>query len=89
VALSYEPAENMVALTFLDEEDGEHDEDSGGPAMVHCDDLVIAQVEAVGKKVTVCKAKDLVFVDKWARQGLKLGDERLVEAYCVKALIKK
>jgi hypothetical protein len=93
VAFAVEPAEGMILLSFLEEEDEEEKtgEHSANVARQEPDedDPILAIVDAVGKKVTNCKAGDTVFVRSYARHGIEIGDSRLVESYCVVARIKK
>lgn len=67
------PAEGMVAVKFVDEED---DADEAMPGIEEPSDPyegVLAIVVAVGKKVDAKKG-DTVVMRSWARSGTKLGD---------------
>ncbi len=48
----------------------------------------LATCEGAGRDVTICKRGDTVVVDKWARQGINIGDDIIIAAaYCVKRVV--
>lgn len=88
-SLHIEPAEGMVALEFLDEEDDEerpsYDEYNDGQP----NEGVYAICVGVGRDVKRCKRGDTVIVDKWAREGMKVGDDVvLADQWVVKGVLK-
>lgn len=87
-ALQIEPAEGYVALEFLDDaEDDDAPPSYDSPS--DDNDGVFAMVVGVGKKVTNCKRGDTVVVSKWAKEGMRIGDDCvLCESYVVKAIVK-
>lgn len=91
--LQIEPAEGYIALEFLDEvaEDDEEPEQRQGYAGAPTIDNegLFAMVVGVGKKVTNCKRGDTVVVSKWAKEGMRIGDDVvLCDSYVVKAIVK-
>lgn len=91
MSLGIQPAENMVALRFLDdlsEEDDSEPTSGALPTYPTQSKAVAAFCVGVGKKVTVCKKGDTVLVREYARYGLSVGDNTvIVESYCVAAKI--
>lgn len=83
------PSEGKVALTFVDDVDGDDDDRGATPS----DDGVeyegcIAIVVGVGAGVKGVKKGSTVIVSPWARDGLKVGDDTVIcDSYCIAATI--
>jgi hypothetical protein len=88
-ALQIEPAEGMVAIEFVDDEDEEPANAQQAETPSSYNEACFAICVGVGKKVTRCKRGDTVIVMSFARQGIKIGDDvTLCEEYVVKGVVK-
>lgn len=85
--MQIEPAEGMVALEFLDDGDEKTESYRNDPG--EASEGIFAMCVGVGRDVKRCKRGDTVIVDKWAREGMKVGDGViLVDQWAVKGTVK-
>lgn len=84
--VSIVPSEGKVALTFLDDEEGEPET---YPQPNEPDPCFLAIVAGVGAKVTGIKKGDTVVVRSWARSAPCIGgNTHVCDAYDVLATLK-
>jgi len=87
------PAENMLAVRFLENTEEEKTETSEGPASVPFDrqeEAIVALVVGVGKKVTRAKKGDTVLLRDYAKYAPRVSegsDTAIVEDYTVLATL--
>lgn len=81
------PAENMVAVTFVDDDDEEDGQASSSPSSPVDYDCCLAVVSGVGAKVTGIKVGSTVICSPWAKDSPKIGDVRIIYASDIKGTI--
>lgn len=85
--MQIKPAENMVALRFVDEDDDEAGVGNATPASPVDYECCLAIVVGVGPKVTGIKVGSTVICSPWAKDSPKFDDIRIVYASEIKGTV--
>jgi len=90
---SVTPAPGAILVRFVDDDERANEyasssyEQSPDASVPY--EGCLAQVVAVGPKVTGAKKGDFVVTDPYARRGLKVGDACIIDAYSVRGTLKQ